>query len=273
MSRLDAYLDRIGYSAPVRADRQTLFGLHRAHLLAIPYENLDIHLGRTLTLDVDAIFDKIVTRRRGGWCYEMNGLFAWALREIGFDVSLLAGTVGRRSSGASAEGNHLLMSVTLDQPYLADVGFGNGFLDPLPLVAGRYNQADFLRPFELRQADGRWELVGDGVGGGGFDFTLEPAVMTQFASQCHHLQTSPESGFVRITVCHRFGQDAISSLRGAVLQQTTAQGTTSTTFDQAADYRRALEDIFGLRLPELDQLWQRVWLAHQNWIQSLAKQT
>ena len=273
MSRLDAYLDRIGYSAPVRVDRQTLFGLHRAHLLAIPYENLDIHLGRALTLDVDAIFDKIVTRRRGGWCYEMNGLFAWALREIGFDVSLLAGTVGRRASGPTAEGNHLLMSVRLDQPYLADVGFGNGFLDPLPLAAGRYVQTDFLKPFELRQADGRWELVGDGVGGGGFDFTLEPAVMTRFAAQCHHLQTSPESGFVRVAVCHRFRPDGIYSLRGAVLQQTNALGTASTTLDHAARYRQALEDLFGLHLPEVDPLWQQVWSAHQNWTQSLPKQT
>lgn len=273
MSRLDAYLGRIGYSAPVRADRQTLFGLHRAHLLAIPYENLDIHLGRTLTLDVDAIFDKIVTCRRGGWCYEMNGLFAWALREIGFEVSLLAGTVGRRSIGASAEGNHLLMSVTLDQIYLADVGFGNGFLDPLPLVAGRYIQTDFLKPFDLRQSAGRWELVGDGVGGGGFDFTLEPALMTEFAPQCHHLQTSPESGFVRITVCHRFQPDALYSLRGAVLHRTNGKGTTSSTLDRATDYRQTLEDVFDLQIPGVDALWEQVWTAHQNWTRSLPKQT
>ncbi len=273
MSRLDAYLNRIGYTAPVRVDRQTLFALHNAHLLAIPYENLGIHLGRTLTLDVDAIFDKIVIRRRGGWCYEMNGLFAWALREIGFDVSLLAGTVGRRSGGASAEGNHLLMSVMLDQPYLADVGFGNGFLEPLPLVSDRYAQANFLKPFELRQAADRWELVSDGVGGGGFDFTLEPAVMTQFAAQCHHLQTSPESGFVRITVCHRFRPDALFSLRGAVLQKTHAGGSTTITLDNVVDYRRTLEDVFGLQLPEVERLWERVWTAHQNWIQTLPKQT
>lgn len=273
MSRLDAYLDRIGYSAPVRVDRQTLFGLHRAHLLGISYENLDIHLGRTLTLDVDAIFDKIVTRRRGGWCYEMNGLFAWALREIGFDVSLLAGTVGRADSGSSAEGNHLLMSVALDQAYLADVGFGNGFLDPLPLVAGRYVQTEFLKPFELHQVAGRWELVGDGVGGGGFDFKLEPAVMTQFTAQCHHLQTSPESGFVRITVCHRFQPDALYSLRGAVLQKISANGFTSTVIDNAAVYRRTLEEVFDLKIPGVDALWQRVWSAHQNWTKSLPKQT
>lgn len=271
MSRLDAYLERIGYSAPVRVDRQTLFGLHRAHLLAIAYENLDIHLGRALTLDVDAIFDKIVTRRRGGWCYEMNGLFAWALREIGFDVSLLAGTVGRHSIGDSAEGNHLLMSVALDQTYLADVGFGNGFLDPLPLVAGRYVQTDFLKPFDLREAKGRWELVGDGVGGGGFDFMLEPAVMAQFEAQCHHLQTAPESGFVRIVVCHRFRPGALYSLRGAVLQQISATGVTTTSIDNASDYRRTLEGIFDLQLPAVGSLWQRVWTAHQNWTQSLQK--
>ncbi len=273
MSRLDSYLARIGYTTPVRADRETLFGLHRAHLLAIPYENLDIHLGRPLTLDVDEIFDKIVVRRRGGWCYEMNGLFAWALREIGFDVALLAGTVGRDQNGAAAEGNHLLLRVALDQGYLADVGFGNGFLEPLPLVPGLYRQAAFLKPFELRRTPDRWELVNDGVGGAGFDFTLAPATLAQFADQCRSLQTSPTSGFVRMAVCHRFGPDSHSSLRGAVLQQTRAAGVTSTTLDSLAAYRRTLEQVFDLHLNEVDALWSRVWTGHQAWQRSLDKST
>src|SRR5260370_5373273 len=99
MNLLSAYLQRIGYDRPVRTDLETLIGLHRAHLLNITYENLDIHLGRRLSLDPAAIFDKLVTGRRGGWCYEMNGLLAWALREIGFEMTLLAGTLGRPAQG------------------------------------------------------------------------------------------------------------------------------------------------------------------------------
>ncbi len=265
MPRLTAYLERIGYTAPVQVDRETLFGLHRAHLLAIPYENLDIHFGRPLTLDLDDIFDKLVTRRRGGWCYEMNGLFAWALREIGFDVTLLAGTVGRATGGATAEGNHLLMRVALDRDYVADVGFGNGFIEPLPLVEGAFNQLGFLR-FTLRRTRDLWELLGDGTGGPGFDFPLTAATLAQFERQCHALQTEPTSGFVRVVVCHRFSADAIHSLRGAVLQTLDSAGRRSTTLDTLPAYRRALSDVFGLDLPDIASLWHKVWTAHQAWL-------
>lgn len=84
---IGAYLERIGYTGECTITLQTLTAIHEAHLRAIPYENLDIHLGRTLSLDIEAIYDKIVTRRRGGWCYEMNGLLSWALRELGFAVT------------------------------------------------------------------------------------------------------------------------------------------------------------------------------------------
>lgn len=270
MSRLDAYLARIGYVGPVRVDRETLFALHRAHLLAIPYENLDIHLGRRLTLDVDAIFDKLVTRRRGGWCYEMNGLFAWALREIGFDVTLLAGTVGRAQHGAAAEGNHLLMRIALERDYVADVGFGNGFIEPLPLVEGDVTQLGFLK-FGLRRDRELWVVTNDGTGGPGFDFPLTAARLDQFAAQCHALQTDPASGFVRITVCHRLASDAIYSLRGAVLQTLRMDGLSALTLETLPDYRRALEDVFDLRLPEVDTLWAKVWAAHRAWQDSQPK--
>src|SRR5437868_15402114 len=99
MQQLDAYLERIGYSGSRRPTLATLIAVHRAHLLAISYENLDIHLGRVLTLDPAQIFDKIVMRRRGGWCYEMNSLLAWALRELGFSVTLMGSTVNRAAIG------------------------------------------------------------------------------------------------------------------------------------------------------------------------------
>src|SRR5690349_13822179 len=97
--QLSAYLDRIGYGGPVRADLATLKALHRAHLLTIPYENLDVQLGRRVTTDPADAYDKIVRRGRGGWCYEMNGLFAWALGEIGFSVIRMAGAANRELLG------------------------------------------------------------------------------------------------------------------------------------------------------------------------------
>src|SRR6185503_6394389 len=96
---LQAYLDRIGFAGEARPDLATLTALHRAHLLAIPYENLDVQFGTPVTIEPAAAFEKIVTRGRGGWCYEMNGLFGAALDEIGFQVTRLAGGVRRDLMG------------------------------------------------------------------------------------------------------------------------------------------------------------------------------
>jgi N-hydroxyarylamine O-acetyltransferase len=261
--QLDAYLARIGYTGTLRPDLATLRALHRAHLLAIPYENLDIHLDRRLTLDLPQIFAKLVGARRGGWCYEMNGLFAWALRQIGFRVHLLSGTVDRASEGDTVEGNHLVLLVEQEQPYLADVGFGNGFLEPLPLVAGRYHQG-FLT-YELVTDDTRWHFLNHAHGGPGFAMRLTPYRLTDFAAACHVLQTAPTSGFVRMTVCHRFTPTGIVSLRGAVLTEVRAEGVARHTITDAAAYAAVLRAQFALDIPQVAALWEDTWSRHLAW--------
>src|SRR5882724_6217434 len=135
-----SYLDRIGIVGRPQPDLATLRRLQRAHLERILFENLDVQLGRPVTLDLDAAFAKLVTGARGGWCYEMNGLFRWALESIGFRVTPLTGAVGRRERGATAIGNHLALSVELDGPYYVDVGLGDGPTEPIPLREGSYQQ-------------------------------------------------------------------------------------------------------------------------------------
>lgn len=261
--QLDAYLARIGYTDTLRPDLATLRALHRAHLLAIPYENLDIHLGRRLTLDLPQIFAKLVVGRRGGWCYEMNGLFAWALREIGFRVQLLASTVGRATASDTVAGDHLVLLVELKQPYLADVGFGNGFLEPLPLVAGR-SQQGFLT-YALDTDDTGWYFQNHAHGGPGFAMQLTPYRLEDFAAACHTLQTAPTSGFVRTTVCHRFTPTGIISLRGAVLTEVRAEGLTRSTIADAAAYVAVLREQFALDIPQAAALWEEVWRRHLAW--------
>ena len=124
--KLENYLQRIHYTGPLAPTEATLRQLHRAHLLAIPYENLDIHLGRRLTLEIEHVYTKIVDRGRGGWCYEMNGLFAWALRELGFDVTLLGSSVGEPAQGADGDQGVWLYPLA---PSIA------GICHPLPRVA------------------------------------------------------------------------------------------------------------------------------------------
>lgn len=157
---LTQYLTRIGYAGPRQATREVLFALHRAHLISIPYENLDIHLGERLTLDFEQIFDKIVRRQRGGWCYEMNSLFAWALRQLGFEVHLLSGVVNPSSRDEYAVRDHLILLVKSVEGsnYIADVGFGNAFLYPLPFGEGVYTQGGFTFGF-CRSDDGYWHFT------------------------------------------------------------------------------------------------------------------
>ncbi len=262
--QLNAYLARIGYRGPLDPDLATLQALHRAHLLAIPYENLDIHLGQPLSLDVAQIYDKLVARRRGGWCFEMNGLFAWALREIGFEVTLLRASVGRQAADAPETGGHLVLLVNLEEPYLADVGFGPGFLEPLALREGKITQG-FL-DFALEQIDGRWWFCNAQGAGPGFDFTLQPRTLGSFGERCRWLQSDPASGFVRNTVCHRRTPDAIHSLRGAVLRRIDASGVTERTIESLAVYKQTLRNVFELQVEGVDVLWTKVWASHVAWV-------
>lgn len=274
MPSLTSYLARIGYIGPIEPTFDVLRAVHRQHLISIPYENLDIHLSRAVSLDLDTIFDKLVTRRRGGWCYEMNALLAWALGEIGFDVRLLSGTVGREQRGDAVEGNHLVLLVRLDQLYLADAGFGNAFLEPLPLVESEHVQGPFVFRLErtphlsppLARGGDRWHFHNHAHGGAGFDFTLAPRELSDFAAQCRWLQTSPESGFVRIAVCHRLRPDGVISLRGVVLQTVIADGVAERVIETEDDYRRTLREDFALELgDDLSRLWSKVWTSHLAW--------
>ena len=167
---LDAYLARIDYQGPVAPTLACLTEIHRQHLLTIPYEDLDVQLGRKITLDIEQTFEKIVVRRRGGWCYEMNGLLGWALKEIGFDVTRLLGGMLRSHDGDEAMGNHLILRVDLDGTIIADTGMGNGVLEPMLLEEGRGVQGDRQFRFEALE-DGYWRFHNHpGTSPADFDF-------------------------------------------------------------------------------------------------------
>ncbi len=133
-----AYLTRIHYSGPLEPDIDTLRGLHRAHLYSVPFENLNIHLGLPIRLEEEALFEKIVTRRRGGFCYELNGLFARLLEALGYRVTLINARGVNDDGSYALEYDHLALMVNCpgapDEPWLADIGWGNGPLEPLRLV-------------------------------------------------------------------------------------------------------------------------------------------
>src|SRR3954469_21972948 len=140
---LDAYLARIGHDGPLRADRATLGAMVTAHLDVVPFENLDVRAGVPVGLAPEAAYEKIVAHRRGGWCYELNGLFGWALEQVGFEVRRLSGAVLREKFGDRQRDTHLCLMVTADEPYLVDVGFGGSLAAPLPLLEGERSDPPF----------------------------------------------------------------------------------------------------------------------------------
>ena len=271
--KLQRYLERINYGGSLEPTLETLVALHRAHLKTIPYENLSIHFGRRLELNLERIFERLVLERRGGWCYEMNGLLAWALREIGFDVRLVSTQVTREDGSLMAPGDHVALIVQPETEsqkwWLVDVGWGNGFLDPLPLEAGTFKQG-FLE-YRLEAIGEAWRFHNHRYGADGFTFTLEPhrlepRKLEEFQERCTWLQSSPQSGFVRVAVCQRFTDEGINTLRGAVVTHIRSNGKLERTIDNFEEYEKVLREDFYLELPNLHELWKKVWRGHLEWV-------
>src|SRR5262245_25380279 len=128
-----SYLARIRYEGSLAPSAETLRQLHRAHRMSVPFENLSIRSGEPIVLEDIALYEKIVRRRRGGFCYELNGLFAALLRTMGFRVSMLAAEVANAEGQYGPNFDHMALLVELEERWLADVGFGDSFLEPLRL--------------------------------------------------------------------------------------------------------------------------------------------
>lgn len=203
MLDVTTYLQRIRYSGPTTPTADTLRGIHRAHMLSVPFENLDIGLRRKIVCDEDLLIRKIVGQNRGGFCYEMNGAFAALLRALGFKVTLLSARVPHEDGSDGPEFDHLALRVDLEEPWLADVGFGDCFLDPLEFVVGK-EQQEGARTFLITREDETYHLDRtdpDAVRKRQYSFTLTPRQLDDFAAMCHYHQTSPESPFTRKRVC------------------------------------------------------------------------
>ncbi|XP_043373002.1 arylamine N-acetyltransferase, pineal gland isozyme NAT-10-like isoform X1 [Dermochelys coriacea] len=208
MPRMDvgAYLSRIGYQGPTEPTLETLRGLHRCHLFSVPFESLSVHCGEPITLVLPLLYHKIVRRRRGGFCYENNGLFLWLLRALGFCVVGLAGRVRNRFTGRlGPPRDHLVLLAQLQgQRFLCDVGFGDGFLEPLRLELG-LEQPQEGGIFRLGLAGGVWALERLRAPGEEgrmlYTFTLEPRELGDFAAMCCYHQHAPSSIFACKSFC------------------------------------------------------------------------
>ncbi len=261
---LAAYLGRIGYSGTAAVDYATLAQLQRLHLAAIPFENLDALLGRPPGLERDEIFGKLVTQRRGGWCYEMNGVFGRMLQTIGFDVTRVVGGVMRETHGDSVLGNHLSLIVHLDRDYLVDVGFGGSQLVPLPLEEVSQKDGPFRIGLALI-ADGYWRFAEE-IDGRHFSFDFRPELGDEalLAHMNGWLAHAPESPFMKNLVVQRRVGDRQLTLRGRVLKTFDESGVHTREIASAEDLVATLRDEFALDAPEAAKLWPVITDRHEE---------
>src|SRR6266540_2124238 len=248
---IDAYLARLGYDGARDPTPATLRALHARHLFTVPFENLDIHLGREIVLDEARLLDKVVTRRRGGFCYELNGAFAALLRPLGFDVAMLSGRVSRADGSLSPEFDHMTLLVRAgDTRWLADVGFGESFLLPLNLDE-RGEQRDPAGAFRVEPRGARdWAMMmrRDGEWHTEYLFSLDAHPLADYVPMCHYHQTSPLSSFTQKRVCTIATESGRITLRDDRLIVTEHGVRREEPVDGDAAWRAALRAHFGIEL-------------------------
>ena len=271
---LDGYLDRIGYGGPTSPTYETLAGLVAAHTAHVPFENFDVLLGRGITLDVEALEDKIVRRRRGGYCFEQATLFAAALEALGFALSRHTARVVMGLPRERAPRTHMLLVVRFEaapfaddrsiavaehrraREFVVDVGLG-GLVPRIPIALARNAHARFGHDVHTLVRDGRfWTMHGCTVGRESdcWTTTLDLDQPVDFEVGNHYTATHPASGFVNRLMLRAFTPDGriTVSNRDATIVRGTA--TTSHELEDRRALRRLVADHFGFDLPEIESL-------------------
>lgn len=251
-----AYLERIGYEGPAEATEAALLGIHRAHVETVPYENLTIHFGRENTLVEADFLEKIVARKRGGWCYEMNGTLTWALAQLGFDVTRASGAVARELLGDDARDNHLIGFVDLDRRYVVDVGLGDGPSEPFPLESRSWSEGPLDFRLE-RLDDGHWRFHNHSQGmAPSFDFTEEPREISSFQHMCTMLQTVEWSPFVTYAMVIRRTPAGFRAVRDTTYIDAANGNKTETIIPSRDEYLNLLTDLVGQPVEGAETLWE-----------------
>jgi N-hydroxyarylamine O-acetyltransferase len=249
---LDAYLARIGHRGGREPTLQTLRALHFAHATQIPFENLDILLGRPIRIDLDSLQQKLVAGGRGGYCFEQNTLFAAALSEMGFEVKLLAARV-RFGTTRVLPRTHMVLKVeTEDGDWLADVGFGAaGLLQPVRFGSARESR-QFAWTYRMVRGAGQWVLqsLRERAWTDLYAFTLEPQLAIDFEVANHYVSTHPQSRFVRALTVQRVGPEERRTLVDRELAIERSSGVERRMLSDDGDELLALlADVFGLHFP------------------------
>ncbi|MGQ8816432.1 arylamine N-acetyltransferase family protein [Serratia sp. NA_13] len=246
------YLQHLGFAGIPKPDLATLQQLHRGHMLKVPFENLSIIYQQGIHLEEEALFNKIVERNRGGFCYELNRLFALLLQDIGFNVQFISGEIRARDGSFGAPFDHMALKVELDQPYLVDVGFGDSFLTPLkittteqqPQTSGTFHLEQEGETYYLERRNGDHRSHAKTL----YRFTLQAREPSEFDGMCHYHSTSPQSHFTQRLVCSRPTENGRVTLSENKLIITEDHQRRESTLHSEVERRAALMRYFGIDL-------------------------
>lgn len=249
---LQAYFKRIRYTGTTNPTLATLTALHRAHLQAVPFENLNIHIPRPIILKEEALFQKIVHENRGGFCFEQNGVFSAVLRELGFEVIRLEANVYHADTDDyGIPLNHMALLVTIDNKrYLADVGFGAAFSEPLEIDNPNIQVQD-VGKFKIEH-DGLTGIYSDHLNTAekmttSYRFFFTAHDLSDYEGACHYMQTSPKTHFTQKRVCSRMSAEGRISLTDTQFITTTLAGErTEIPINDEDHYHRILREQFGI---------------------------
>lgn len=246
MERVREYLRYIGVEQGREPNLDFLRELHSQHLLTVSFENWDIHTHREIVVNEEAFIDKILRRNRGGFCYELNGAFAWLLEQLGFSVSRLSARVTRDSGGFGPEFDHLTLLVDVGDGYIADVGFGASSLYPLPLSGDPVT--DTLASYCIGKTnDGLYlyRTLENGEWATSYIFTLGPHPLSAFSEMCLYHQTSPDSPFPKGTVCTKATKFGRITIRGNTLVEATKEGKSERIITDE-EREKLLKELFNV---------------------------
>lgn len=244
------YLERIKYTGPTDPGFEVLSKLQVAHLMNVPFENLDIH--NNTRIDLTNLFDKIVTRKRGGFCYELNGLFYQLLKEMGFSVKMVSARVYDGKKEYSPEFDHLTLVVKIkDDSYLVDVGFGEFSFYPIKIELNK-DSDDPGGVFRIETFNESFKVVKKKKEGGTFIpeyiFSEQERQLAEFYARCNYHQTNSESHFMQKRICSLPTKDGRITLTGDILKITQNGSVTERKLSDDQEARQVLWNYFGIKL-------------------------
>lgn len=254
--KLDNYLRRIDYRKTPKNNLQTLNELHKKHLFSIPFEDLDIHLKKPLQIEVEALYQKIIVEKRGGFCYELNFLFYNLLKEIGFDCHIVSASIYDKRENLAGQFDHLAIIVQLEEKWLVDVGYGNLFTEPMkiPSKIDNYVYKDRDAIYKIHPLNESNYILSESRKGYKFKkiyaFETIPRKIEEFDEQIDFKQHSEESYFVKNRICTLPTEEGRITLFNTKFIKTIGQEKQERTIQNDEEFYQIVRDEFDMNILE-----------------------